>query len=52
MREIIIERGEGNRKNAEMPGRAKVMESEEKELKKKVFQRESIKGHTKQNLVH
>jgi len=37
MREIIIEREEENRKNAEMFGRAKVMESEEKELKKKCF---------------
>jgi len=51
MREVIIEREEENRRNAAMLDRAKVMESEAGELKKKVFKQKSAKGSTKQNPV-
>lgn len=52
MRELVIEREEENRKNAAMLDRAKMMESEAGELKKKVFKQKPTKGSTKQNPVH
>lgn len=43
MREIVIEREQENRRNAATLDRAKVMESEAKELKKKVYKKRASK---------